>query len=134
MCYPVTTDTGSVRMVERCGRFTHVAKPGLGCYVCCIDQPSDALSMRLQQLEVACETKTKDNVFTGVKVSVQFQIVNDDTSMRDAYYRLSNARKQIESYVYDVVRSSVPKIELDNVFLEKEEISAAIAAALKEVR
>lgn len=88
--------------------------------------------MRLQQIEVACETKTKDNVFTGVKVSVQYQVVAEDEKIFKAYYELTNPRSQIEAYVYDVIRSEVPKIELDQVFLEKEQISAAISEQLKE--
>lgn len=66
MC--ITTDTGTVRLVERCGKFSHITAPGLSFMLCCIDSASEPLSMRLQQLEVSCETKTKDNVFTNVKV------------------------------------------------------------------
>eukprot|EP00322_Chrysochromulina_rotalis_P002344 CAMPEP_0115841042 /NCGR_PEP_ID=MMETSP0287-20121206/7085_1 /TAXON_ID=412157 /ORGANISM="Chrysochromulina rotalis, Strain UIO044" /LENGTH=295 /DNA_ID=CAMNT_0003294677 /DNA_START=63 /DNA_END=950 /DNA_ORIENTATION=- len=132
VCCPITTDTGSVRLVERCGQFNHITSPGLSFLVCCIDSASEPLSMRLQQLPVSCETKTADNVFTTIKVSIQFQITKDDQSMYNAYYRLSNPKAQIESYVYDVVRASVPKIELDNLFLEKEEISKQISANLKE--
>lgn len=132
VCCPITTDTGTVRMIERCGKFSHVTNPGLSFLICCIDAASDPLSMRLQQLEVSCQTKTKDNVFTDVKVSIQFQITKDETSMYNAYYRLSNPKAQIESYVFDVVRATVPKIDLDQVFLEKEEIAAAIASNLKE--
>ena len=132
--YCITTETGSVRMVERCGLFTRIARPGIECMVCCVDNASGPLSMRLQQLEVACEVKTKDNVFTHIKVSVQYQIAPGDKAPELAYYRLANPRKQIESYVYDVVRAAVPKIDLDNVFLEKEEISDAIRSNLKAVR
>merc|ERR1719421_1288309 len=66
-----------------------------------------------------------------MKVSIQFQIVQDDGSIYDAYYRLTNPRKQIEAYVYDVVRATVPKIDLDDVFTTKEEIAASISSALK---
>jgi len=90
------------------------------------------VSMRLQQLDVACETKTKDNVFLTIRVSVQFQVIDSDKGMVDSFYRLTNTRSQIESYVYDVVRSSVPKIELDDVFLTKETIAAAIATSLRD--
>jgi len=127
-----TVETGSVKIMERCGRFNGIMTPGLNFMVPCIDIPTNPLSMRLQQIEVACETKTKDNVFTQMKVSIQFQIVQNDQSIYDAYYRLSNPRKQIEAYVYDVVRSTVPKIELDDVFTTKEEIAASISANLKE--
>lgn len=132
VCCPITTDTGSVRLVERCGKFNHITSPGLSFLICCVDSASEPLSMRLQQLEVACETKTKDNVFISIKVSIQFQITKDDQSMYNAYYRLSNPRAQIESYVFDVVRATVPKIDLDGVFLEKEEIARQVGENLKE--
>merc|ERR1719421_766168 len=66
-----------------------------------------------------------------MKVSIQFQIVHADESIWNAYYRLTNPRKQIEAYVYDVIRSTVPKIELDDVFTTKEEIANEIGQALK---
>merc|ERR1719163_2557089 len=81
-------------------------------------------------LEVNADTKTKDNVFVGIKVAVQYQVNGDSQSIQDAMYKLTNPRAQIESYVLDVVRSSVPKIDLDNVFLEKEEIAASIKEML----
>jgi len=88
--------------------------------------------MRLQQMQVQCETKTKDNVFVTIKVAVQYSINPDQQSVEKAQYRLTNAKGQIESYVYDVVRSSVPKIELDDVFETKEEISNSIKTQLEQ--
>jgi len=88
--------------------------------------------MRLQQMEVSCDTKTKDNVFINIKVAVQYQINSDEKSIFAAKYRLTNAKTQIESYVFDVVRSSVPKIELDDVFTTKEEIANSIKQQLEQ--
>ena len=76
--------------------------------------------MRLQQMEVSCETKTKDNVFVLIRVAVQYQVNDDEESIKNAHYRLTNPKQQIESYVFDVVRSSVPKIDLDDIFTTKE--------------
>ena len=117
--------------MERCGRFNAILNPGLNFITPCFDLPSNPISMRLQQIEVACETKTKDNVFTQMKVSIQFQIVQNNQSIYDSYYRLTNPRSQIEAYVYDVVRSTVPKIDLDDVFTTKEEIAASIKENLE---
>ena len=89
--------------------------------------------MRLQQMEVTCETKTKDNVFVLIKVAVQYQVNDDEESIKNAHYRLTNPAQQIESYVFDVVRSSVPKIELDDVFTTKEEIAQNIKIELTEM-
>ena len=127
-----TVETGSVKVVERCGKFTDIANPGLRCLIPCVDVPSNPVSMRLQQIEVGCEVKTKDNVFTQMKVSIQFQIIKSDDSIWKAYYSLTNPRSQIEAYVYDVIRSTVPKIDLDDVFTTKEEISAEISSCLKQ--
>merc|ERR1719393_1109040 len=86
--------------------------------------------MRLQQMEVSCETKTKDNVFVLIRVAVQYQVNDDEESIKNAHYRLTNPKQQIESYVFDVVRSSVPKIDLGDVFTTKEEIAQNIKSEL----
>merc|ERR1719215_1176469 len=86
--------------------------------------------MRLQQMEASCETKTKDNVFVLIRVAVQYQVNDDEESIKNAHYRLTNPKQQIESYVFDVVRSSVPKIDLDDVFTTKEEIAQNIKSEL----
>merc|ERR1719261_811238 len=86
--------------------------------------------MRLQQMEVTCDTKTKDNVFVLIRVAVQYQVNDDEESIKNAHYRLTNPKQQIESYVFDVVRSSVPKIDLDDVFTTKEEIAHSIQEQL----
>jgi len=119
-------------MVERCGAFTYIMQPGLSFVICCVDEASNRVSMRLQQIKVTCETKTKDNVFTNIEVSIQYQIKKEEAAMHSAYYRLSDPHRQIQAYVYDVVRSTVPKLDLDNVFLEKDEIAKQVAENLKE--
>merc|ERR1719263_1029321 len=86
--------------------------------------------MRLQQMEVSCETKTTDKVFVLIRVAVQYQVNDDEESIKNAHYRLTNPKQQIESYVFDVVRSSVPKIDLDDVFTTKEEIAQNIKSEL----
>jgi len=128
----LTTSSGSVKIVERFGKFNTIARPGLSCVLPCVDCVSGTVSMRLQQMEVSCETKSKDNVFLTVRVAIQYQVIADDASIQAAHYRLTNPRTQIESYVYDVVRSTVPKIDLDDVFLTKEEIANSISESLKE--
>lgn len=73
------------------------------------------MSLRIQQLDVVCETKTKDNVFVQVGVAVQYRTLVG--SAYDAYYRLTDPRNQIQSYVFDVVRSTVPRMDLDEAFV-----------------
>ena len=123
----VTVNTGTVTLIEQFGKFTKIARPGLNVVIPCFCEfPAATVSMRLQQMEVSCETKTKDNVFVVIKVAVQYQVNEDEESIKNAHYRLTNPKQQIESYVFDVVRSSVPKIELDDVFTTKEEIAQTI--------
>merc|ERR1719321_1869368 len=127
----VITSTGTVKIVETCSKFDRVAKPGCQCLIPCYNVVAGTISMRLQQMDVACETKTKDNVFLTLRVSIQYQVINETAKIKDAHYRLTNPHAQMTSYVYDVVRSSVPKIDLDDVFLTKEEIAAQIQESLK---
>jgi len=89
------------------------------------------LSLRIQQLDIICETKTKDNVFVNVSVAVQYRVLAEKAY--DAYYRLSEPSGQIKSYVFDVVRSTVPKMELDDAFASKNDIAMAVMSQLKEV-
>lgn len=129
----VMVNEADVNIVEKCGKFSFVAYPGFNCVLPCLGNcATGSLSMRLQQIEVSCDTKTKDNVFVNIKVAVQFQINRSEDSIKAAKYRLSNANAQIESYVFDVVRSSVPKIDLDDVFTTKEEISNSVKGQLTE--
>jgi len=132
-CLPcATVSTGTVGLIERFGRFERIAEPGLNFLVPCVCECLPAtVSMRLQQMEVTCETKTKDNVFVNMKIAVQYQVKDDTESVKNAHYRLTNPAQQIESYVFDVVRSSVPKIDLDDVFTTKEEISHSIKSELE---
>ena len=95
-CIPcITTNQGTVKIIERCGAFNMIARPGLVVVTPCFDCISGTVSMRLQQMEVSCETKTKDNVFVSLKVAVQFQVKSDDESIKAAHYRLTNARSQV---------------------------------------
>jgi regulator of protease activity HflC (stomatin/prohibitin superfamily) len=130
-CLPcVITQSGTVNVHERFGAFVGILRPGFSCLVPCIDGVSENITMRLQQMEITCEAKTKDNVFCTIKVAIQYQVKTDDEAIKAAAYRLTNARGQIESYVFDVVRASVPTIDLDDVFLMKDELSNSIKQQL----
>jgi regulator of protease activity HflC (stomatin/prohibitin superfamily) len=89
------------------------------------------MSLRVTELMIKLETKTKDNVFVTVEVSVQYEVKPD--KVFDAFYQLSNAERQIRAYVYDVVRSQVPKLLLDDVFTTKEELADAVKEQLEHV-
>jgi regulator of protease activity HflC (stomatin/prohibitin superfamily) len=119
-------------MVERFGRFTKEAHPGINCVCCWLGESvAGYVSLRVQQINVTCETKTKDNVFVDIVVSVQYQALTD--SVYDAFYKLTNPYEQIKAYVYDVVRASVPKIALDDVFETKDDIAHSVKEELSKV-
>ena len=89
------TSTGTVKIVEQCGKFQRIARPGFGWLVPCLQGVSGTLSMRLQQMEVACEVKSKDNVFLTMRVAIQYQIISQDEMIYNAHYRLTNPRAQV---------------------------------------
>lgn len=118
-------------VVERFGKFNRVASSGLNIKIPLIDRIAGRLSLRIQQLDVRVETKTKDNVFVFVVVSVQYYVLPNKTV--DAFYRLQNAQAQITSFVFDTVRARVPSIILDDLFEKKDEIALAVKTELDQV-
>jgi regulator of protease activity HflC (stomatin/prohibitin superfamily) len=127
----VCVRTQEVGIVEDLGQFKQLIDPGFHCIFFPLQSVAGTLSLRIQQLDVMCETKTKYNVFVSVAVAVQFRVITE--SAYDAYYRLSDPRGQIQSYVFDVVRSTVPRMELDEAFASKSEIAGATLSQLESV-
>lgn len=127
----IQVDQSTVAIKESFGKFEEILEPGCHFLPWCIGkQIAGYLSLRVQQLDVRCETKTKDNVFVNVVASVQYRALADKAS--DAFYRLSNTREQIQSYVFDVIRASVPKMNLDDAFEQKNEIAKAVEDELEK--
>lgn len=120
----------SAAVVERFGKFIIVRQSGLQLKIPIIDVVAGRLSLRIQQLDVVVETKTKDDVFVKLKVSVQFKVIKD--KVYDAFYKLDNPADQITSFIFDVVRAEVPKLILDDVFLKKDDIAIAVKSELQE--
>lgn len=117
-------------MVERFGKFVSVRQSGLQIKIPIIDSVAGRLSLRIQQLDVVVETKTKDDVFVKLKVSVQFKVIKE--KVYDAFYKLDNPGDQITSFIFDVVRAEVPKLILDDVFLKKDDIAIAVKSELQD--
>eukprot|EP00252_Welwitschia_mirabilis_P017817 TRINITY_DN3962_c0_g1_i2.p1 TRINITY_DN3962_c0_g1~~TRINITY_DN3962_c0_g1_i2.p1 ORF type:complete len:288 (+),score=65.58 TRINITY_DN3962_c0_g1_i2:363-1226(+) len=118
-------DQSTVAVMERFGRFRDVLEPGCHCIPWCLGcQVAGYLSLRVQQLDVRCETKTKDNVFVTLIASVQYRTIQQKAT--DAFYKLSNPKEQIQAYVFDVIRASVPKLNLDDVFEQKNDIARTV--------
>ena len=117
-------------IVERFGRFLVIRQSGLHIKVPLVDRIAGRVSLRILQLDVIVETKTKDDVFVKLKVSVQYKILVE--KVFDAFYKLDFPQDQITSYVFDVVRAVVPKMKLDDVFEKKNEIANAVKGELNE--
>ena len=117
-------------VIERFGKFTSIRHSGLQLKIPVIDRIAGKLSLKIQQLDVVVETKTKDDVFVKLKVSVQFQVIK--TKVYDAFYKLDYPHDQITSYVFDVIRAEVPKMKLDDVFEKKNDIAVAVKSELND--
>lgn len=112
----------TVAVIERFGKFHRVNAPGLHtCAPFGIDRVVSRVPLRIQQSNIEIETKTKDNVFVRLSLAVQFQV--DAKKVMDAYYKLSAPMTQIQSYVEDAIRSSLPKYTLDESFEKKDDIA-----------
>ncbi len=116
--------------VERFGRFVRIANSGLNFKIPFVEQVFKVLDLRIHQMVVMVETKTKDNVFVKVHIAVQYFVL--EKNIIDAFYRLSDAKAQIESHVLDIVRGQVPKMELDDVFENKDTIALTVKRDLSD--
>ena len=125
-----TVKQQTAAIVERFGKFQSMRHSGLQLKIPLIDRIAGRINLKIQQLDVIVETKTKDDVFVRLKISVQFQVLK--LKVYDAFYKLENPHDQITSYVFDVVRAEVPKMKLDDVFERKDDIAIAVKAELNE--
>ena len=117
-------------VLERFGKFLGIRNAGLQFKIPLVDRVAARLSLRIQQLDVIVETKTNDDVFVHIKISIQFQILQE--KVYDAFYKLQNPHEQLTSYIFDLVRAEVPKMILDDVFEKKDDIAQAIQRDLKD--
>jgi regulator of protease activity HflC (stomatin/prohibitin superfamily) len=122
-------EQAQVVLIERFGRFARVASAGLNIKIPMIERKAGRLSLRVQQLNVKVETKTSDNVFVDIVVSVQYHVVEGHEF--EAFYKLTNPVQQITAHVFDAVRSQVPTMTLDHVFEKKSDIEEAVSIGLK---
>lgn len=125
-----TVKQQSAAIVERFGRFQSIRHSGLQMKIPIVDRIAGRMSLKIQQLDVIVETKTLDDVFVRLKISVQFMVISD--KVYDAFYKLDYAHDQITSYVFDVVRAEVPKMKLDDVFVKKDDIAIAVKTELND--
>jgi len=127
----LTVPQQSIYIIERFGKFNKLCEAGLHFKIPLIDTVSGNVTLRLLQLDVHVETKTLDDVFVDITTSVQYRILPH--KVFEAFYTLDDPEKQIKAFVFDVVRSRVPKIKLDDVFTTKDEIAFSVRDELQEV-
>jgi regulator of protease activity HflC (stomatin/prohibitin superfamily) len=123
--------TAEAVVVQRMGKFQRVAGAGINFKMPWLDQIAGRIDLRVQQLALDVETKTKDNVFVKMPVSVQYHVIAD--KVYEAFYKLANPRQQISSYVFNVILGHVPKMNLDDAFLQQSDIAIAIKEGLDDV-
>ena len=123
-----TVKTAEVAVVVRFGKFLRIAEPGLSWKVPFIDSVAGRVSLRVNQITLTMETKTKDNVFVTIPISVQNQVRPE--AVYDAFYKLANPEAQIQSYVEQVILGHVPGMTLDEVFASQSGIAAAVKKEL----
>jgi regulator of protease activity HflC (stomatin/prohibitin superfamily) len=118
-------------IVENCGKFERVAPAGFLCLKWPFESVVRTLSLKTQKLDVYCDTKTKDNVFVKIVIAVLYKVVED--KVPSAHYKLTDAQSQIKSYVFDVIRSSIPRLELDEAFASKDDVAHAVKSQLQSL-
>ena len=117
-------------IIERFGRFHSIRNSGLHFKIPLVDRIAGKVTLKIQQLDVIIETKTLDDVFVKLKISVQYVVIRD--KVYEAFYKLEYPHEQITSYVFDVVRAEVPKMKLDDVFVKKDDIAIAVKSELQD--
>jgi len=123
--------TAEAVVIQRMGKFLRVANAGINFKLPWLDQIAGRIDLRVQQLALDVETKTKDNVFVKIPVSVQYHVIPD--KVYEAFYKLANPKQQISSYVFNVILGHVPKMILDDAFLQQSDIAVAIKEGLDDV-
>ena len=116
------------KVIQRLGKFKRIAFSGLSFKIPFVDSVAGIVNLRVQQLDVHVETKTSDNVFVNMQASVQYKVIRAKT--KDSFYSLEDSRRQISSFIFDVIRAEVPKLELDHVFSRKDDIAVAVNQSL----
>ena len=125
-----TVRTASAGVVERFGKFDRITRPGLHVLVPFAERVY-FVDLQVRQAQFSVETKTRDNVFVQIPVSVQYQVLDD--KIFDAFYRLSAPQKQIESFVFNSILGHVPKLTLDETFEQQSGISVAVKVELDQI-
>jgi len=131
-CCFICVSEAEIGIIENCSKFEGTAQPGLKFVpIPCVQVLAESVSLRVQQISVSTETKTLDNVTVTVRVAVQYRVISD--KVEDAFYKLTNPQHQIKSYVDDVVRSTLPKMKLDEAYAAKAQVAKDVKEQLDAI-
>src|SRR6202045_2223600 len=117
-------------IVERFGKFVRVAPPGLQHKSPFVERVAGRMSLQVEQLNADIETKTKDNVFVVVQLAIQYMVGATEDKVKDAFYKLDDPEVQMQSYAFDVVRSHIPSMDLDEAYADADTIAKHIQDTL----
>jgi regulator of protease activity HflC (stomatin/prohibitin superfamily) len=117
-------------IVERFGRFVRVGGPGLQRKSPFVERVAGKMSLQVEQLNADIETKTKDNVFVHVQIAIQYKVGAEAQQVQDAYYKLDDPEVQMRSYAFDVVRSHIPSLDLDEAYADADTVAMHIQETL----
>ncbi len=126
-----TVATAQAVVLQRFGKFLRVANAGLNFKLPIFDTITARINLRVQQLDMEIETKTKDNVFVRIPVSIQYHVMPD--KVYEAFYKLNDPSQQIQSFVFNVILGHVPKMNLDEAFLQQADIAMAVKSELDAI-
>ena len=118
-------------IVERFGKFVRVAGPGLQRKSPFVEKVAGRMSLQVEQLNADIETKTRDNVFVVVKLAIQYMVGAEESKVKDAFYKLDDPEVQMKSYAFDVVRSHIPTMDLDEAYADADTIAKHIQETLQ---
>ncbi|HEM3663670.1 TPA: SPFH domain-containing protein [Streptococcus suis] len=121
----------TVAIIERFGKYQKTSTSGINFKIPFgVDVIAARIQLQMLQSEIVVETKTQDNVFVTMNVATQYRV--NENNVTDAYYKLMHPEAQIKSYIEDALRSSVPKLTLDELFEKKDEIALEVQKQVAE--
>ncbi|MCY1635907.1 SPFH domain-containing protein [Marinifilum sp. D737] len=129
----VIVNQKQAKIIQRLGKFQSVRKAGISLRIPLIDQVVGVQNLQIQELRVPVETITQDKVTLKIEVAIQYLIKADMESIKNSFYELADSTAQIESFVFDAVRAEVPKMELDMVYENKDNIANTVMEGLNSL-
>jgi len=123
-CCCACVDEKTYGIVQNCGKFSRVMSPGFACLKWPCESVAGVVSLKLQQLPLQMEAKTKENVFVTLKIAIQYLVESEHVQL--SFYSMTNPNAQMQSFVEDAIRSIVPALELEQLFMEKDKIGTEI--------